>query len=84
MKILDGGESGYIGIGLSDSRCALNGMPGWHRNGSCGYHGDDGYIFQKQCLGKEYGPKFTTNDIIGINIHIYLNKTVHILLKMMY
>ena len=66
VKILDGGEHSYIGVGLSGKNCNLNGLPGWKRS-SYGYHGDDGRIFEYSSIGRgrKYGEKFGTNDIIG-------------------
>ena len=60
---------GRIGIGLSREDSDLNSFPGW-RWGTYGYHGDDGHKFEStySSRGKEYGPTFTTNDIIGKSI----------------
>ena len=66
VKILDGGEHSYIGVGLSGKNSNLNGLPGWKRS-SYGYHGDDGRIFEYSAIGRgrKYGEKFGSNDIIG-------------------
>ena len=66
MKILDGGERSYIGIGLSAAGSNLNNLPGWKWH-SYGYHGDDGNKFEVAYsgTGRKYGQTFTTNDIIG-------------------
>ena len=66
IKIVDSGEDGFIGIGLSSANSDLNCLPGW-RSRSYGYHGDDGKKFENGIShrGKVYGPTFTTNDIIG-------------------
>ena len=66
VKILDGGEHSYIGVGLSGKNSNLNGLPGWKRS-SYGYHGDDGRIFEYSSIGRgrKYGEKFGSNDIIG-------------------
>ena len=66
MTILDGGDCSYIGIGLSADKSDLNSLPGWRPN-TYGYHGDDGRLFEEKITGrgKPYGPKFTTNDVIG-------------------
>ena len=47
LKVEDEGENGLIGIGLvnADAKHPNERMPGWD-NGTVGYHGDDGGIFQ--------------------------------------
>ena len=66
ITIVSGGNSSFIGIGLSASNSDLNCLPGWKPN-TYGYHGDDGRLFEYSFdgRGKSYGPKFTTNDTIG-------------------
>ena len=71
MKIIDCGEKGFIGVGLSARNSDLNGLPGWRLH-SYGYHGDDGKKFKGTAYGggnrgRAYGPTFTTNDVIGKN-----------------
>ncbi|URE41785.1 SPRY [Musa troglodytarum] len=44
-------------------------VPGpWEAN-SCGYHGDDGYLYRGQGKGESFGPTFTTNDTVGAGIN---------------
>ncbi|CAG8649205.1 1592_t:CDS:2 [Funneliformis caledonium] len=51
----------------------LNRMPGWEHD-SWGYHGDDGKIFNCSCgIGIQYGPMFTTGDIIGCCLNLKNN-----------
>ena len=64
VKIVNKGRDGFIGVGLSRSDVSLNRMPGWDPN-SYGYHGDDGNSFCCSGIGQEYGPKFTTGDVVG-------------------
>jgi len=66
ITIVSGGDSSFIGIGLSASNSNLNCLPGWKHN-TYGYHGDDGRLFEFSFdgRGKSYGPRFTTNDTIG-------------------
>ena len=73
MKILNGGEHSYIGVGLSGKNSNLNGLPGWKRS-SYGYHGDDGRIFEYSSIGRgrKYGEKFGSNDIIGTYSNQYV------------
>jgi hypothetical protein len=47
-------------------------QPGWESN-SCGYHGDDGYLYRGQGKGEPFGPKFTSGDTIGAGIN-YLSQ----------
>ena len=64
VKIINKGQDGFIGIGLCSGNVALHRLPGWEKE-SFGYHGDDGHAFESCGIGKQYGPKFTTNDVIG-------------------
>ena len=70
-KILSGGDNSYIGVGLSAENATLSGLPGWNRN-TYGYHGDDGHIFDEGThgRGRHYGPRFTTNDVIGNKLNL--------------
>ena len=69
LKVLDAGRSGCIAIGFTDSLAKLSRQPGWEAN-SYGYHGDDGHKFHSCGRGEEYGPTFTTGDVIGAGIHL--------------
>jgi hypothetical protein len=66
------GRDGYMGIGLSKSDVLLNRLPGWDKN-SYGYHGDDGHSFCCSGTGQNYGPTFTTGDIIGCCLNLIEN-----------
>ncbi|KAK9504990.1 hypothetical protein O3M35_009148 [Rhynocoris fuscipes] len=74
INIIDQGEQGYIGIGISSKNVNLNQLPGWDSD-SYGYHGDDGNKYHLSGNGKPYGPKFTTGDIIGCGIN-FIDKTM--------
>ena len=71
MKVLNRGEKGYIGIGLTPSVSDLTNMPGWLEN-TIGYHGDDGKLLYEECsqrgTASRYGPKFGTNDVVGCGV----------------
>ena len=41
----------------------------WEPN-SYGYHGDDGKKFHANGAGEDYGPVFTSGDVVGAGIHI--------------
>ena len=55
-------------------RRVLMPLPWWRSNrwepNSYGYHGDDGKKFHANGGGEDYGPLFTTGDIVGAGIHI--------------
>ena len=69
VKIISKGRNGYISIGLSSGSVSLSRLPGWDKK-SFGYHGDDGCAFASHGEGDAYGPKFTTDDIIGCGFDI--------------
>ncbi|CAG8555524.1 11172_t:CDS:2 [Paraglomus brasilianum] len=45
-------------------------MTGWEDD-AYGYHGDDGAKFHAFGRGTEFGPKFTTGDVIGCGINFF-------------
>ena len=61
-------QSRIIGVGFSSSKASLEKLPGWEPE-SWAWHGDDGKTFCCQNSGKNYGPKFTNNDIIGCGVN---------------
>ena len=63
------GRDGYMGVGLSALGVNMNRLPGWDKN-SYGYHGDDGHSFRSSGTGQQYGPTFTTGDVIGCGINL--------------
>ncbi|KAJ2729184.1 hypothetical protein IW152_005716 [Coemansia sp. BCRC 34962] len=67
VTIKSRGQSGYIGVGLSQGNVAVHRLPGWDA-GSWGYHGDDGNSFSGDGRGSRYGPGFTTGDTVGCGI----------------
>ncbi|VDD90389.1 unnamed protein product [Enterobius vermicularis] len=58
-----------MGIGLCEKNVDLQRLPGWDKC-SYGYHGDDGNFFSSSGSGKQYGPTFTTNDVVGCGLNI--------------
>jgi hypothetical protein len=62
------------GIGLAKKGIATNALPGW-KSGSYGYHGDDGKAFGGSGAGRDFGPTFTTGDIITC-IWCQVNRTI--------
>ncbi|KAI9842560.1 MAG: hypothetical protein M1837_007073 [Sclerophora amabilis] len=63
-----GKEGSLIGLGFSGPKVTLIRLPGWEPD-SWAYHGDDGRSFCGQSTGKDYGPKFAMNDVIGCGIN---------------
>lgn len=68
VTVLSRGKDGLIGIGFSSRKVSLNRLPGWETE-SWAYHGDDGYSFACTASGKAYGPKFSSQDVIGCGIN---------------
>ena len=69
VKILNQGRGGYIGVGFSTWSSLLNAQPGWQLD-TLGYHGDDGRKYEASGWGEEYGPTFTTGDVIGCTLSL--------------
>ncbi|KAK5109339.1 hypothetical protein LTR62_007108 [Meristemomyces frigidus] len=68
VTIMSRGKDGMIGIGFSTKKASLYRLPGWE-NESWAYHGDDGYAFAMTASGKQYGPRFASNDVIGCGVN---------------
>ncbi|KAL7074000.1 hypothetical protein ACQ4LE_006566 [Meloidogyne hapla] len=68
ITVVSKGQDGFMGIGLSEKNVSLNRLPGWDAI-SYGYHGDDGNFFSSSGKGVEYGPTFTTGDVIGCGLN---------------
>ena len=68
VNIISKGKEGMIGVGFSGSHASLERLPGWEPD-SWAYHGDDGKSFCCQSQGKNYGPTFTSGDIIGCGVN---------------
>ena len=64
----------YIGVGLCTTNSNLNKLPGWEKH-SYGYHADDGCIFNASGSGDNYGPTFTTGDVVGCGYNM-VDKTI--------
>ena len=61
-----------VSVGLSTAAFPLRGKQcGWDRH-SLGYHGDDGFLYEKTGdVGlRRYGPRFGANDVVGCGLHL--------------
>jgi Ran-binding protein 9/10 len=67
IEIKSKSKDGMIAIGFSSHRASLERLPGWESE-SWAYHGDDGKSFFGEGTGREYGPKFGANDVIGCGV----------------
>ncbi|KZT58536.1 SPRY-domain-containing protein [Calocera cornea HHB12733] len=67
VEVLDKGLNGYISIGVCKADMPLGRLPGWE-DGSWGYHGDDGHAFTGTQTDTDYGPKFTSGDVVGCGV----------------
>ncbi|GJM85257.1 hypothetical protein PR202_ga01692 [Eleusine coracana subsp. coracana] len=72
MRVKNAGEKGQTSIGFTSEGFKMRRQPGWESD-SCGYHGDDGYLYRGHGKGESFGPKFTSGDIIGAGIN-YLSQ----------
>lgn len=68
VTILSRGKDGLIGIGFSAKKANLNRLPGWETE-SWAYHGDDGFSFACTASGRAYGPRFSSQDVIGCGVN---------------
>lgn len=68
VEIRNKSREGMIAVGFSSRKASLERLPGWETE-SWAYHGDDGKIFCGESTGKNYGPTFTVNDIVGCGIN---------------
>lgn len=69
IKVVSKGRDGYIGVGLCAAGVNMNKLPGWEKD-SYGYHADDGHSFCTSGAGEDYGPTFTTGDIVGCGVNL--------------
>lgn len=60
-----------IAVGFSTAEASLERLPGWETH-SWGYHGDDGKMFSGEHAGRNYGPMFSANDVVGCGINFNL------------
>jgi Ran-binding protein 9/10 len=67
IEIKNKSKDGMIAVGFSSHRASLERLPGWESE-SWAYHGDDGKSFFGEGTGRNYGPTFGVNDVIGCGI----------------
>ncbi|KAF8116427.1 hypothetical protein N665_0018s0037 [Sinapis alba] len=68
ILVKDAGVKGQIAIGFTKESFKMRRQPGWEVN-SCGYHGDDGYLYRGKGIGEAFGPTYTTGDTVGGGIN---------------
>ncbi|KAK4793442.1 hypothetical protein SAY86_023877 [Trapa natans] len=68
MHVKDAGVKGKVSIGFTNESFKMSRQPGWEAN-SCGYHGDDGFLYRGQAKGETFGPTYTTGDVVGGGIN---------------
>lgn len=68
VTVLTKRGDGLIGIGFSTKKAGLNRLPGWEGE-SWAYHGDDGFSFACTASGKAYGPRYSSQDVIGCGVN---------------
>ncbi|XP_010478942.1 PREDICTED: ran-binding protein 10 [Camelina sativa] len=66
--VKDSGVKGQVAIGFTKESFKMRRQPGWEVN-SCGYHGDDGFLYRGQGKGEPFGPKYTKDDTVGGGIN---------------
>ncbi|KAL1202337.1 Ran-binding protein M [Cardamine amara subsp. amara] len=66
--VKDSGQKGQVAIGFTKESFKMRRQPGWEVN-SCGYHGDDGFMYRGQGKGEEFGPTYTKGDTVGGGIN---------------
>ncbi|VVB11672.1 unnamed protein product [Arabis nemorensis] len=66
--VKDSGAKGQVAIGFTKENFKMRRQPGWEVN-SCGYHGDDGYLYRGQGKGEAFGPTYTKDDTVGGGIN---------------
>ncbi|CAI0433828.1 unnamed protein product [Linum tenue] len=73
MRVRNAGSKRRVAIGFTKEDFDLCMQPGWRAN-SCGYHGDNGFVYRGGGKGESFGPSFTTNDIVGAGINYASNE----------
>lgn len=68
MTVKNAGQKGQVAIGFTTKEFNLRRQPGWEAN-SCGYHGDDGFLYHGQGKGEPFGPTYTSDDTVGAGIN---------------
>lgn len=68
MTVKNAGLKGEVAIGFTTKEFNLRRQPGCEAN-SCGYRGDDGYLYHGQDKGEPFGPTYTSDDTVGAGIN---------------
>eukprot|EP00250_Pteridium_aquilinum_P024567 c29258_g1_i1 orf=64-1431(+) len=68
IYIKDKGNRATISIGFTNENVKSSRQVGWEPN-TCGYHGDDGFLYHGHGRGELFGPRFHTGDTVGAGIN---------------
>ena len=67
LTIEDGGECCEVAIGVAKKDYPLCKFPGW-KEGSVGYHSDNGELYKERGVGTKFGPLCKKGDVMGCGI----------------
>ena len=69
VTVLCLGEKSCLGIGLCQPGYPAHMLPGW-RQGSWGFHADNGAVYRADQPGKEYAEKWAVGDVVGCGLRL--------------
>ena len=69
VTVLSLGDKACLGIGLCQAGYPSHMLPGW-RQGSWGFHGDNGAVYRADQPGKEYADKWRVGDVVGCGLRL--------------
>ena len=67
--VLSLGDKSCLGIGLCQAGYSSHMLPGW-RQGSWGFHADNGAVYRADQPGKEYAEKWAVGDVVGCGLRL--------------
>nr|POF05914.1 uncharacterized protein CFP56_53301 [Quercus suber] len=68
VTVLSRGKDGGVAVGFSTRKAQLNRLPGWETE-SWAYHSDDGCSYAGASTGKQYGPLYGSQDVVGCGVN---------------
>ena len=69
VTVVSLGEKSCLGIGLCQAGYLSHMLPGW-RQGSWGFHADNGAVYRADQPGKEYADKWAVGDVVGCGLRL--------------